>query len=367
MNQTDRLDLLRELIAIDTTSGRTEAQRRLQAHVSTRLLQRDSRLDVSTSPAGKFPWTLIRTRDEGPYLVFACHVDTVPVGNESDWANPPFSALSVDGSVYGRGTVDMKGGLVAAASALLDAVALRQPVALLLTSDEEIGALGAPDASESLSPLDVGAVIIPEATDNEIITGHRGALWLEASTSGRAAHGSTPERGDNAALKLLPVLERAQTQLPLRTDDRLGPETWNLGMLRSGTAPNIVPATATATIDMRTVNTGKDLLAWWQSQPELASTEIILRLPALRTDPTSPWLRTLTADLSGKPAPYFTDGSVLHESLPDVPIVVWGPGSPSQMHALNEHLPIHSLETATENFRSAVRAWQTQQESPRVH
>ena len=360
MNQPDLICLLHELIASDTTSGRADAQRKLQTHVATRLLQHESRLSISTSPANSFPWTLIRTKAAGPYLVFACHVDTVPVGNETEWDHPPFSPVNTNGCVYGRGSVDMKGGLVAAASALLHAAALGKPVALLLTSDEEIGSLGAPDASEPLKALDVGAVIIPEATENEIITGHRGALWLEASSSGRAAHGSTPERGENAALKLLSVLDRARTQLPLRADGRLGRETWNLGILRSGTAPNIVPSAATATIDMRTVNTGDHLLKWWQSQPELASTDIILRLPALRTDPTNPWLRTLPAGVSEKPAPYFTDGSVLAHSLPGIPVVIWGPGSPSQMHALNEHLPIHSLETAAKNFRSAVQTWQTQ-------
>lgn len=236
------------------------------------------------------------------YLGFACHVDTVPVGNAADWNHPPFSPVTSNGFVYGRGTVDMKGGLVAAASALLHAANLRKPVALLLTSDEEILSLGAPDATKPLMTLGVGAVIIPEATENEILTGHRGALWLEAGASGRAAHGSTPERGENAALKLLSVLERARTQLPLRADGRLGLETWNLGMLCSGTAPNIVPSAATATIDMRTVDTGDHLLTWWQAQAELASADVILRLPALRTDPASPKLQTLAAEVSENPA-----------------------------------------------------------------
>lgn len=363
MNQSTLIGLLHELIAIDSTSGQIEAQRHLQAHVATTLLEHDNRLTVSTSPAASFPWTLVRTEAAGPYLVFACHVDTVPVGNENDWDHPPFSPIIRDGLIYGRGTVDMKGGLVAAASALLQAASHGKPVALLMTSDEEIGSLGAPDASASLTDLDIGAVIIPEATENKIITGHRGALWLEAKASGRAAHGSTPERGENAALKLTSVLERARTQLPLQADERLGSETWNLGMLSSGTAPNIVPAAASAIIDIRTVNTGDHLLDWWQAQTELAAVDIVLRLPALRTDPENPWLQALPAEVSDKPAPYFTDGSILSQSLPATPVVVWGPGAPSQMHALNEHLPIQALETATRNFRSAVQTWQTEQKA----
>ncbi len=115
---------------------------------------------------------------------------------------------------------------------------------------------------------------------------------------------------------------------------------------------------------MRTVNTGDHLLAWWLAQTELASVDIVLRLQALRTDTADPWLQALPADVSDEPAPYFTDGSVLSQFLPDTPVVVWGPGTPSQMHALNEHIPLQSLETAIHNFRSAVETWQTECSSP---
>jgi succinyl-diaminopimelate desuccinylase len=72
-------------------------------------------------------------------------------------------------------------------------------------------------------------------------------------------------------------------------------------MLSSGTAPNIVPAAAAATIDMRTADTGDLLLAWWQAQAELTSVDVILRLPALRTDPSDPWLNTLPVNVTAYP------------------------------------------------------------------
>ena len=358
MNEVDRIRLLHELIAIDTTSGRTEAQRLLQAHVAAELARHDNRLSVTVSPTTEHPWTLIATRSaQGPYLLFVCHVDTVPVGDESQWTNPPFSPVTTHGIVHGRGSADMKGGIVAATSALVEAAEHGCPVALLLTSDEEIGSLGAPDASRSLHDMDIGAVIIPEATENQVITGHRGALWIEATSTGRAAHGSTPDLGENAALKLMAPLARATTELPIQTDEFLGAETWNLGIVRAGTAPNIVPEAASAVIDMRTVETGDRLLAWWKNQPELASVKTILSLPALRTDRSNNWVRSLPALASDTPATYFTDGSVLSQTLPGIPIVVWGPGSPSQMHSPNEHISVTSLETAAENFRRTIFAW----------
>jgi succinyl-diaminopimelate desuccinylase len=69
----------------------------------------------------------------------------------------------------------MKGGIAVAAAALAMASDLNKHVGLLLTADEEVGSLGAPDAADGFAGLDVGAVIIPKATDNKIVLGHRGA------------------------------------------------------------------------------------------------------------------------------------------------------------------------------------------------
>lgn len=355
---TDVLALLGALVAVDTTSGNRQAQDELQSMVSSVVRKEGTRVEVLRSGPEALPWTLIHTGPSGPHLLFACHVDTVPVGDEAAWGASPFAAVVSDGKVYGRGTADMKGGIAAAVEGLLEGARHGKPVALLLTSDEELGSHGAPHAMAALATIDVGAVIIPEATDNEIVTCHRGALWLEVTASGRAAHGSTPERGDNAALKLISVLNRVNEDLPLSKDDDLGQETWNLGTVQAGTAPNVVPDTAHAVVDMRTVGNGHKLESWWRAQPELAAVTTLLRLSALKTDRTHPWLRSLPGPLADAATPYFTDGSVLRSALPDVPIVVWGPGSSTQMHALNEHLPLTSLATAIDCFRLCARTWE---------
>ena len=177
----------------------------------------------------------------------------------------------------------MKGGIATAAAALLEASATGRNVGLLLTADEEVGSLGAPGAASSLAGIQVGAVIIPEATDNAVVLGHRGALWLQLVSVGLAAHGSTPERGINAALKIGRALARAGDELPVAHDPMLGSESWNLGILNSGTAANIVPERAEAVIDMRTVSDGSALRAWWESQPEIDEVGSLLSLPPLRT------------------------------------------------------------------------------------
>src|SRR5690606_8573207 len=98
------------------------------------------------------PWTLLRTpTDPGRrQLLLACHVDTVPVPEPGDWARDPFGADLDGGRVWGRGGSDMKAGLVAAAAAVAGADP-ETPVALLLTSDEEIGSQGAAAAAAAVA------------------------------------------------------------------------------------------------------------------------------------------------------------------------------------------------------------------------
>src|SRR5699024_7984617 len=70
----------------------------------------------------------------------------------------------------------------------------------------------------------------------------------------------------------------------------------------------------------------------------------ILDLAALRTDPNSPFVRSLPAEVDPSPVAYFTDGSVLHQFRPEVPLVVWGPGDSAQMHSADERLEITQLQ-----------------------
>jgi succinyl-diaminopimelate desuccinylase len=177
-------------------------------------------------------------------------------------------------------------------------------------------------------------------------------------TAGRAAHGSTPERGHNAVLDLAALLTRAGGEIPLRTDEFLGSETWNPGMVSGGAAANVVPDRAEAVIDMRTVADGGDLLRWWQGQPEVADVEVRVDLPPVGTPADDPWVATLPGPVLPKPATYFTDASVLVEVVRGAPIVVWGPGTPAVMHARDEYVELAELEHAASAFTDVVRRWE---------
>lgn len=358
MGIMDPQGLLTELVSIDTTSGNAAAQRRVMDICISEARRTHPGLRLHSDLDCTHPWALL-TNDADPQanrLMFACHVDTVPAGANSDWHFDPLGGHVEDGYLHGRGSVDMKAGVVAALAALADARD-ETPLALLLTSDEEVGALGAERAIPTLAKHSFGAVIIPEATCNTVHLGHRGALWLEIVTHGTAAHGSTPHLGVNAIHKLMDTLQRAQTKLPMASDPNLHQSTWNLGRLNGGTVPNIVPAHASATIDHRTVGNQKELLLWWASQPEIEELHTLIDLPAVWTPAETPWLSTLPAVISDDAVPYFTDGSRIAQALPGVPITVWGPGNPTAMHAINERLAISDLELAIQHFSSTVQSW----------
>jgi succinyl-diaminopimelate desuccinylase len=354
----DPLPLIRELVGRRTVSGEATAQWDLIGAVREVLRERAPHLEVTEGRDRDQPWTLLRTPadPDRPQLLFACHVDTVPVPDPGAWQRDPFGAELDGGRVWGRGGSDMKAGLVASVAAMA-AADPRTPVALLLTSDEEIGSKGAAAAAPAVAGQRIGAVIVPEATGNQVVLGHKGALWLAVRTAGRAAHGSTPERGHNAVLDLAALLARAGSAIPLRTDEFLGTETWNPGVVAGGTVPNVVPDRAEAVIDMRTVAAGDDLLRWWQAQPEVADVEVRVDLPPVGTPAADPWVATLPAPVLPKPATYFTDASVLVGVVQGAPIVVWGPGTPAVMHAVDEYVELAELKQAASAFTAVVARW----------
>lgn len=354
----DAVDLVRELVRRRTVSADAAGQRDALGAVTEVLTSAAPHLQRTDGDDPDQPWTLLSTPTDParPRLLLACHVDTVPAADPGQWQRDPFSADLEDGRVWGRGGSDMKAGLVAAVAALA-AADPETPVALLLTSDEEIGSKGAAAAAPAVAGLAVGAVVVPEATGNEVVLGHRGALWLTVRARGVAAHGSTPQLGRNAVLELVSVLGRAGAGLPLATDPFLGGETWNPGVIAGGTVPNVVPDRAQVVVDQRTVTDGTALLEWWRSQPEVADVEVLVDLPPMQTPADDPWVTSLSAPVRPQPATYFTDASVLRPVVGDAPIVVWGPGTPAVMHAVDEYVEVAELEQAAATFTEVLARW----------
>jgi succinyl-diaminopimelate desuccinylase len=309
--------------------------------------------------------------DSRPPLCMTAHLDTVPLGR-AEWSRDPLGG-EIDGDrLYGRGTSDMKGGLAAIVVAAERVAALGAGEAgleLVLCAAEETGCEGARQMAEAGALGRAGAVLVAEPTSNHPCIAHKGVVWLDARTTGRTAHGSMPELGDNAVYKLArAVTELERFQLPEAEHDLLGRPTLSVGTFSGGMNVNSVPDEATAGIDIRTVPglAEDDAIA---AVERLLGDEVQLgvrvKLPPVVTAPDDPWVAevydVMEPLLGERPAPrglaYFTDASALTPAYGGPPTIICGPGHPEQAHQTDEHCSIANLEAAAEGFFEIARRW----------
>ncbi len=215
----------------------------------------------------------------GPRTILSGHVDTYPVGDVSSWTFEPLAGEIDEGFIYGRGAADMKGGVAVLMEVVAD-WARRRPFAgslvLALAGDEErMGELGtqwlidhAPEiCGDGVLVADVGGPLT-------VRLGEKGMLWLEIEADGKQAHSAHTYAGTNAADRLVDALvalrevEKLTPQPPadagrvmasaaLRNGeskvlrDTLQRITMNVGTMMAGSSPNLVPAHASAAVDIR--------------------------------------------------------------------------------------------------------------------
>ncbi len=177
-----------------------------------------------------------------PVVTLSTHMDTVP----------PFIPSSEDDEfIWGRGACDTKGiiasMLLAAEGLLKDGV---RNFGLLFVVGEERNSAGAYHAAQN--PRGSKFIINGEPTENQLALGSKGALRYELIARGKMAHSAYPELGESAIEKLLDALE-AIRRIQLPSDAVLGASTLNIGTIRGGRAPNVIPDEARAEIFIRLV------------------------------------------------------------------------------------------------------------------
>jgi len=191
-----------------------------------------------------------------PKLVIVGHIDTVPAGD--GWDTDPFKAVEIDGKLYGRGTMDDKGqtaGMLLAVRYLKEHENdLSGELVLVAAADEERGSTFGMDYLLKEGIVTGDHAIIPDASSNlkKVFIAEKAALFVQITSHGKQAHGSTPEKGVNAVRNLIEVLRRVEHMTFDVTDhELLTPPTYNLGQIHGGVAPNVVPGKCTANLDIR--------------------------------------------------------------------------------------------------------------------
>src|SRR5215831_6461179 len=188
---------------------------------------------------------------------FVSHMDVVPPGDAELWETDPFTPTIKDGKIFGRGTLDDKGSFACAYSACKAFLAEHPDfvgtIYLIAAADEEVGSeLGIIYLVEECG-LRFDVAIIPDGGRMDLsIYGEKGILWVELSSRGIQAHGSTPELGRNAIVPLAELIAEIKTlDLGANYDHAFDGWTMNVGTIQGGSSTNTVPAMARATIDFR--------------------------------------------------------------------------------------------------------------------
>jgi acetylornithine deacetylase len=171
---------------------------------------------------------------DGPVLVFCAHLDTV---STEGMTIEPFEPRVENGRVYGRGSYDMKGSAAAmmSAAAALSTMPLGGRVMLALVADEEYASLGAMDF---VKRHQADACVVTEPSEGRLILGHKGFVWIEVVTTGRAAHGSRWDLGVSAIGRMGRIVAALEDfdrgELRRRVHPLVGPASMHCALIQGG-------------------------------------------------------------------------------------------------------------------------------------
>jgi diaminopropionate ammonia-lyase family len=319
---------------------------------------------------------ILRGSGGGKSLMFNGHTDTVSL---SSYETDPLSGSigSKDGKevIFGRGCLDMKGGLATGLAALAATKASgrvpRGNVIVAAVSDEEDASQGTQDVIEAGWRAD--AAVLLEPTQEAILTAHKGFVWVELDILGVAAHGSDPSSGEDAILyagSFLQALEQYQSHLPV--DDLLGQGSLHCGLIRGGEEPSSYPGKCTITVEFRTVpvQTEESILADMSALLEgigrknprfkYAEPRITMSRPTHKLPVDHPFVQktvsSASAVLGGEPVvksgPFWTDAALL--GAVGIPSIVYGPAGEG-LHAKEEWVEVESLRQLEKVFIRLVQ------------
>ncbi|MBI4024473.1 MAG: M20 family metallopeptidase [Verrucomicrobia bacterium] len=322
----------------------------------------------------------LKSKTSRRHLLLGPHLDTVSVAGMTI---EPFGGEARDGRIWGRGASDTKGSMAAMLAAIQRIVSEKR-----LPENTDIwfiGLMGEESGNDGIAYLmnsgyfqkkgikpDFG--IAGEPTDLKIVHRHKGALWLRLRTRGRACHGSRPDLGDNAILKMRRAMDYVASELPgayARLHDHLlGRSTFALTVMRGGSKVNIIPDICEIEVDHRSLPQESHAEVYDRIKKALpeCEVEIISDRPGLDTPADDPYVQRLAGILArraGTPvgdgaaafltgAPWFADCSLMAKG--GIPSIAFGPGSIGQAHTRDEFIEIAELEKGAEVFFDLLTA-----------
>jgi acetylornithine deacetylase len=312
----------------------------------------------------------VKGTSEGPSMIWEGHLDTVQVTGMSD----PFTPRLADGRLYGRGAVDDKACLAAFMLAMRDLARDPPPgdVTFLAASDEEFSFTGITHHVARDARYDMG--VAGEPTELRVVRACKGCVRWFVEVRGRAAHTAKPHEGIDAVVTARKLLDLFEAQMRRRTEIHplLGPSTLTCTAFEAGEGPNTVPSRARLRFDYRYLpsESGDDV---WRGFAGIAA-GLAAASPGIRIVTEAPFIDSAAMDVPEDQAvvglfsdicrrhgidpapegvPYGSDSTKMVAA--GIPTIVFGPGSITQAHVLDEHVEIAQVTKAARMLVDAAR------------
>ena len=385
---------LRTILAVPSVTGDEEAVQAAMAGLMAEsglsvervatdpvLFARDPDWPGSETDRTTLPVVIGRVgRPGGRRVIVLGHVDVVPVGDETLWRTAPWTPTLVDGALFARGAVDMKGGVIAGLAAVRAAASaanaagaggLGGEILFVTVPSEEDGGAGILAAIRA--GVTGAAAVIPEPSGLDIVTAHAGAITFRLTITGKAAHASKRREGVSALDKLTVLTEALAADEAARNSAETRPRLVALGLPYPTIIGKVSGGTWASTVIDRIEAEGRYGVrlgdswrdAWLQLQeviavacaadPWLHDHPAIVELTGGRFSsaeiaddhPLPTGLAAAVGDVLGRaPAflaePYGADMRLLMGEG-GTPTVMFGPGMPEVAHAPNEHVALDAV------------------------
>ncbi len=289
-----------------------------------------------------------------PVLLLNSHHDTVrPVAG---WTRNPFQPEMESGRLYGLGSNDASGSLVALLLVfILHYREQNLPVNLLFaaSAEEEIsGSNGIAAILPELGAID--AAIVGEPTKMQMAVAEKGLMVVDATAKGRAGHAAR-EEGLNAIYIAMDDIAFLREAVPERVSTLLGKVKCTVTQIEAGTQHNVVPDRCSFVIDVRTneLYSNAEILVWLQDHLKSELKARSLRLNSSRISVDHPLVQSgLRLGLSCFGSPTLSD-----QALMPFPSVKLGCGDSARSHTADEYIGIQEIEEAIDVYSEMIRGW----------
>lgn len=376
MDSVQKIKLLQDVIKINSVNGNEEEVARYLKNLfdSNGI---DSQF-VLFEP-GRSNLVAYLGEKNNKVLGFSGHMDVVSSGDESQWEHPPFSGVIDGNKLYGRGTTDMKSGLVAMAIAIIELkennIPLKGCIKFLATVGEEVGELGAEQLTKKGYVDDLDALIIGEPTNYNLLYAHMGSINYSVISRGKEAHSSMPDLGINAINNLNECIEEINKKMNEVTSSyenkELGRTIHNVTVIKGGEQVNSIPGKASMQGNIRSIPEfdNQDIVKLLENiiKEMNKKNNFNLKLSIdynkipVKSNKNSLLIQKIQEQFN-KPLPLITaagttDLAEFTKTDKNFDCVVFGPGEPTLPHQINEYVELDNYLDMIEKYQDIARAY----------